>query len=123
VDGETFLLHQVHPAKLAADIAGDVLSTALMWRGRPRAAVVAGFAPALLGSAIATRLDLSPLRDTRRGRYVLRHMPASAQAVRFAGQVLAWRAAYRHDAAGMALGHAVVVAGWSAGLLPRRSGV
>jgi hypothetical protein len=122
MDRETYLLHQVHPLKVAADLTGDVVSTALMWRHRPVAGVIAGFAPALVGSAIVTRLDLAPLRRTRRGRYVLRYMPASAQAVRFAGQVLAWRAAYRHDTAGIVVGHVVVVAGWSTGALPPRRG-
>lgn len=120
VDREAYLLHQVHALKLAADVTGDVLSTALMWRHRPAAAVAAGFAPAVLGSVIVSRLDLAQLRGTRRGRYVMRHMPPVAQAVRFAGQLLAWRAAYRHNAAGIVVGHGIVAAGWSGGLLPRR---
>lgn len=125
MDRETYLLHQVHPVKLAADLTGDLLSTTLMWQHRAAAAVLAGFVPAVLASAVVTRTDLAPLRDTRRGRYVLGHMPPAAQAVRFAGQLLAWRAAYRHDPAGIIRGHAVVAAGWSTGLLdsqPRLGG-
>lgn len=119
VDREAYLLHQVHPAKLAADIAGDLASTALIWRGRVGAGVIAAFAPAVLASAIISRRDLSYLRDTRRGRYILAHMPPAAQVIRFVGQGVAWRAAYGHSVIGVILGHLIVGAGWSSGLLHR----
>ena len=119
MDRNTYLLHQVHPAKLATDISADVVSTWLMWQRRPRAALLLAHAAAALASATVTRCDLSPLQTTRRGRYVLSHMPPSAQALRYLGQVLAWYAAYRHRPAGVALGHVLIAAGWSHGLLPR----
>jgi hypothetical protein len=40
MDRDTCLLRQVHPAKLGADIGTDVVSTWLMWRRRPRTAVL-----------------------------------------------------------------------------------
>lgn len=117
-DRDTYLLHQVHPAKLATDISADVVSVWLMWQRRPRAALLVAHAAALVASMVLTRCDLSPLRATRRGRYVLAHMPPSAQALRYLGQVLAWYAAYRHRPAGIALGHGLIAAGWSHGLFP-----
>jgi hypothetical protein len=117
-DGETYLLHQVHPAKLATDLGADLLSTVLIWRGRVPLGVIAGFIPAAVASALVSRRDLSALRDSARGRYVLAHMPPAAQAARLAGQVVAWRAAARHDVRGILLGHVIVAAGWSHGLLP-----
>jgi len=119
MDRNTYLLHQVHPAKLATDISADVVSTWLMWQRRPRAALLLAHAAAALASATVTRCDLSPLQTTRRGRYVLSHMPPSAQALRYFGQILAWYAAYRHRLAGVALGHVLIAAGWSHGLLSR----
>jgi len=119
MDRNTYLLHQVHPAKLATDISADVVSTWLMWQRRPRAALLLAHAAAALASATVTRCDLSPLQTTRRGRYVLSHMPLSAQDLRYLGQVLAWYAAYRHRPAGVALGHVLIAAGWSHGLLSR----
>ena len=119
MDRNTYLLHQVHAAKLATDISADVVSTWLMWQRRPRAALLLAHAAAALASATVTRCDLSPLQTTRRGRYVLSHMPPFAQALRYLGQVLAWYAAYRHRPAGVALGHVFIAAGWSHGLLSR----
>jgi hypothetical protein len=52
---------------------------------------------------------------------VLVHMPPSAQALRYAGAVLVWHAAYRHRPAGILFGHVLVVLGWSYGLLRRLS--
>jgi hypothetical protein len=116
MDRDAYLLHQVHPAKLATDIGAGIISDWLMWHRRVLAALLAAFPPAVTASAILMRRDLSALRDSRRGRYVLAHMPPSAQAVRFAGQLVAWRAAYRHSLAGIVAGHLLVVAGWSYGL-------
>lgn len=116
MDGDTYLLHQVHAAKLAADASADVMSTWLMWQRRVPEAVLASFLPAGIASAIVSRRDLSGLRLTHRGRYVLAHMPPSAQAVRFVGLLVSWRAAYRHRPWGIVTGHLLVVAGWSFGL-------
>ena len=116
MDRDAYLLHQVHPAKLATDVTAGVVSGWLMWHRRVPAALLAAFVPAAVASAVLMRRDLSGLRQTRRGRYVLAHMPPSAQAVRLAGQLVAWRSAYRHRPWGIVAGHLVVVAGWSYGL-------
>jgi hypothetical protein len=68
-------------------------------------------------SAVLLRRDLSATRRTRRGRYVLEHMPPSAQAVRMLGQTVVWYAAYRHRPVGIVISHAIVGVGWSHGLL------
>jgi hypothetical protein len=39
MDGNTYLLHHIHAAKLATDVSPDVVSTWLMWQRRPRAAL------------------------------------------------------------------------------------
>ena len=119
MDRNTYLLHQVHPAKLATDVGADVVSAWLMWHHRPRTALLLAHTAAALASATVTRWDLSPLQTTRRGRYVLNHMPPSAQAVRYLGPVVAWYAAYHRRAAGIVAGHILIAAGWSHGLLPR----
>jgi hypothetical protein len=115
MDQETFLLHQVHPAKLATDITADIVSTWLMWRGRPWLALLLANGPAIVATAVVTRQDLTPLKETKRGQYVLKHMPPAAQAVRYGGQVLAWYAAYKRRPVGIAIGHLAIIAGWSYG--------
>jgi len=117
MDRQAYLLHQVHAAKLATDISAAIVSGWLMWHRRAPAALLAGFVPAGIASALVTRRDLSRLADTRRGRYVMAHMPPAAQALRLAGQVVVWRAEYRHRLSGIVAGHALVAVGWSHGLL------
>ncbi|MFJ9369690.1 hypothetical protein ACIRRA_35475 [Nocardia sp. NPDC101769] len=117
MDREAYLLHQVHPAKLATDITAGIASMGLMWQRRVATALVVAHVPAVLASVLLVRRDLTSLRRTRRGRYVLAHMPPAAQAVRLAGQIVAWWAAYRHRPAGVAAGIGLVVAGWSFGLV------
>jgi hypothetical protein len=45
---EKMLYHQIHPAKLAADVSGSIVSTYLMWRRRFAWAMLAAFVPAVL---------------------------------------------------------------------------
>jgi hypothetical protein len=116
---EAVLLHQVHLAKLATDATADVVSTALFWQRRVLAALAAGFVPPLIASTILLRRDLTRLGKTRRGAYVLTHMPVSAQVLRLAGQLVAWRGAYRRSVAGVVLGHALIALGWCSGLWQR----
>jgi hypothetical protein len=119
MDRQAYLLHQVHAAKLATDISAAAVSGWLMWHRRVPAALLVGFVPAAIASALVTRRDLSPLADTRRGRYVMAHMPPAAQALRMAGQVVVWRAEYKHRLAGIIAGHVLVAVGWSHGLSAR----
>ncbi|MEU6582411.1 hypothetical protein [Nocardia sp. NPDC046763] len=78
MDREAYLLHQVHPAKLATDITAGIASMGLMWQRRVATALVVAHVPAVLASALLVRRDLTSLRRTRRGRYVLAHMPPAA---------------------------------------------
>ena len=116
MDRDTYLLHQVHPVKIATDVTAALVSVLLMWDRRKLVALTVAFVPALLASAVLIHSDLSGLRDTRRGRYVLTHMPPAAQVMRLLGQVLIWWAAYRHRRTGILLGTLVIVGGWSFGL-------
>jgi len=49
---EKVLYHQLHPAKLAADVGGSLVSTYLMWRRRFARAMLAAFVPAGLARRI-----------------------------------------------------------------------
>jgi hypothetical protein len=113
------LVHQVHPAKLAADIGASVGSLALLWRGHRRSAMAVHVAVPLLGSAVVlATADLPRLATTPAGRYVQRHMPPGAQALRLAGDALTVQGARWHRAGLIGAGLALVAAGWSHGLLP-----
>jgi hypothetical protein len=119
MDHDRYLLHQVHAAKLATDIAVGIVSTVLMWRHRVVSALLIAFVPAIAASALVLRLDLSGLRDTQRGRYVLASMPPTAQAVRMLGQIFAWVAAYHRRPSGIVGGILITLSGWSFGLVRR----
>jgi hypothetical protein len=108
------LVHQVHPVKLAADITAAVISNLLLWKGLPRAALVVRVAvPVAASAAVLSLADLDTLAATRRGKYVLAHMPASAQAVRLAGDALTGLGAHRRSLLLLLTGAAVIAAGWS----------
>jgi len=118
------VIHQVHPAKIGADVTAAVVSNVLLWRERPTAAVAVRVIVPVAGSAAVLGLaDLDGLSRTRRGRYVLAHMPLSAQAVRLAGDALMGLGAYRRSALLLIAGAAVIGAGWSHALWPRPAGL
>src|SRR6478735_8944846 len=79
---ERYLVHQIHPAKLATDIAVSAISTTLFWRRRRRLGLLVLIVPSPVASALVMRLDLSAWRDAAAGRYVLAHMPPVMQVIR-----------------------------------------
>ena len=69
------LLHQVHPAKITADVTAAVISNVLLWKARPRAALaVRILLPAASSLAVLGLADLEALAATARGRYIRAHI-------------------------------------------------
>jgi hypothetical protein len=117
------LVHQVHPAKIGADVTASLVSNALLWANKPKTAIAVRILGPVAGSvAVLSRADLGALAVTRRGRYVLVHMPPAAQAVRLAGDALMAWGAHRRSAGLLITGAAVVAAGWSHAAWPGRPG-
>jgi hypothetical protein len=112
---EGLLLHQVHCAKLCADVAASIVSLALIWKGHRRLGLIVHLGIPVLASAVLLRADTETLRSTRRGKYVLKHMPPAAQAVRLVGDAVMTVGAVRRDIFVIAIGTLVVVVGWSHG--------
>jgi hypothetical protein len=111
---EKVLYHQIHPAKLVADVSGSIVSTYLMWRRRFVAAMVAAFVPAVLASVLVIRCaDLERRKHSRFGRYMRRYMDRrSLDAWRFFGQVVMWVGAWYRVGKLVPIGVATVVAAW-----------
>lgn len=117
---EGTLLHQVHPAKIGTDVTASIVSDILLWRAHPKTAVALRcLAPIASSAAVLSLADLDALARTRRGRYVLAHMPPSAQAIRIAGDAVMGLGAYRRNPALFATGAALTMAGWAHALWPR----
>jgi hypothetical protein len=111
---DKLLYHQIHPAKLAVDIATSAASAWLLWRGQLWLAMLVGWLPSVIVTAAMVRwMDFSRQRDSSFGRYVVHHMTRQATAVRLAGQLVMWLAAWLHAAWGIAVGALVVIAGWT----------
>jgi hypothetical protein len=117
------VIHQVHPAKIGADVAAAVVSNLLLWRDRPTAAMaVRLILPVAASAAVVGLADLDGLSRTRRGRYVMAHMPPSAQAVRFAGDAIMGLGAYRRSTMLLLAGAGMIGVGWSHALWPQPAG-
>ena len=94
------LVHQAHPAKVGADVTASLVSNILLWRGQPKTAVAVRILVSVAGSAaVLSVADLDALAKTRRGQYVLEHMPLSAQAIRLADDALMGFGAHRRSRA------------------------
>jgi len=116
--GEKVLYHQIHPAKLAADVGGSLVSTYLMWRRRLVAAMLAAFVPAVVASVLVMRYaDLERRKHSPFGRYMRRYMDRRVlDAWRFFGQVVTWVGAWHRIGKLVPIGLAIVVAAWASGL-------
>lgn|SRR2546421_3238072 len=111
-DRQQVLLHQVHGAKLSADIAASALSTVLLWRGRIPAGLAVRYLLPPAASVVILPRDLSRLRQTRRGRYVLAHMTRGAEVLRLLGDAVMAIGAGRRRPALLVAGLVGVLLGW-----------
>jgi hypothetical protein len=116
---ERALYHQIHPAKLAADIAAELASTVLLWRHRLVAGLLVRLLPPVVASSMLMRrtADLERLRASAAGRYVRDHMTPQAQGVRAVGDVLTAIGAWKRRPSIVAAGAALIAAGWCNGLM------
>jgi hypothetical protein len=117
---DELLLHQVHWTKLTADGTASIVSLVLIWTGHRIVGLIVHFVTPAVASAVLLRTDTSPLRSTRRGRYVLEHMPPVAQAVRLVGDAIMTVGAWRRSGYLIITGLLIVIAGWSHGLIPSK---
>jgi len=116
--GEKVLYQQIHPAKLAADVSGSLVSTDLMWRHKFVAALLSAFGPAIMASVLVIRYaDLEKRKHSPFGRYMRRYMNRRVEAWRFFGQVVIWVGAWHRVGKLVPLGWAIVFAAWASGIL------
>lgn len=115
------LYHQIHPAKLAADISASVISGYFMWQHEFWVALVSAFGLAMLASALVIRFfDLEWLADSRLGRYTAWHMTKPVEAWRMSGQIVVWIGCWYHQWETIVLGALLVIAAWMFGLVRRQ---
>ncbi len=111
---DKILYHQIHPLKLAVDIASGLLSTWLLWMHDLWPGMVVAWVPAVVVSAAMLRwMDFSRQRESAFGRYVAFHMTRSAEALRLSGQVVMWVGAWYHAAWAIVAGLLVIILGWT----------
>ena len=120
---ERILLHQVHPAKLVVDWGTGLTAAWLLWDHRLPAALIVGLLPSILVSIyLILRVDLSPYRETRLGRYFLSPVTRPGDPVRLFGLILMWAGAWFNSILAAAAGLAIIIFGWGKGLLVRKRG-
>ncbi|RHX83357.1 hypothetical protein [Leptospira stimsonii] len=114
---EKLLLHQSHPAKLAVDISGSIISTYFFWEHRWLTGLFITFSASiaitlyLFHYADWEKLSRSPL-----GLYTLRFMNRSLEGIRFGGQVLIWVGAWNKNPFGIIAGAIVILGAWLWGI-------
>jgi hypothetical protein len=119
---EKVLYHQIHPAKLAADIGAEFVSLPLFWLHWLWLGLAAHFAPPVIASALLLRFaDLSRQKNSSLGRYVARMMTRMVEAIRFLGDLVMAVAAWYHAPFGIAAGAAIVLFAWLSGVRPLRA--
>jgi hypothetical protein len=116
---ERYLIHQVHPLKLATDISASVASDILFWQHRLLPGLFVMLVPSVAVSTLVLRGDLDRSRDEPASRYVLHHMPAAMQTIRAVSAVITAVGAWRRSPGLITAGYLLTALGWSHGALPR----
>ena len=117
----TMLAHQVHPAKITADVTASALVQHAAMAGRPKAALAVRIVlPAGGPLAVLTPADLDA-RPDRTGTVRARAHAAAGQVVRLAGDALTAHRARRRNWALLLADAAVIAASRSHAAWPRTS--
>jgi hypothetical protein len=115
---EKALYHQIHPLKLATDILSEPVSLYFFWRHDLWLGLATHFLPAIAASALVmTFVDLEPLKVSRLGRYIGRHMTRGVEGARLAGDLVMVAGAWLRLWLLFPLGIAIVAAAWLSGWL------
>jgi len=115
---EKILYHQIHPAKLATDIAAAIVSLYFFWQHDLIIGLVTHFLPPPIASfAVIRYTNLESYKNARLGAYLLRYMTPAAQVARLAGDLFIIFAAWYHSPTGIGGGLALILAAWTYGLL------
>ena len=115
---EKALYHQIHPAKLAADILAGFVSLYFFWNHQLWVGLAVHLVPPIVASALLVRFaDLEPLKASPLGQYIARHMTRAVEGVRLIGDLIMVAGAWLHLWWVIPLGVAVVVAAWLSGRL------
>jgi hypothetical protein len=115
---ERALCHQIHPVKLLTDGATAIGAAVLLWQHRAAAALLLGFGPSLVISALLIGgVDLEPYRRSPPGQYLARSMTRAMEAARFGGLALFWGGAWLHRPLLMASGLLIIALAWLRGKL------
>jgi len=118
---EKILYHQIHPLKLLVDIGTGLLTTYFAWQHN-----VVWFLPLFLIPSVVTTIllikfaDLEKLKASSFGKYIKNYMNRIVEAIRFAGQIIMWIAAWFHLPVLIIMGVLIIVGAWFNGKIFRR---
>ena len=116
---EKVLYHQIHPAKLATDIAVTAPCLILLWDGQLLAGILVTLPSAVASALVLRYADLERLKASRAGGYLARHMSPAIQAARGLGFILMAVGAWFHTLGLIPVGLVIVLIAWFYGLVLR----
>jgi len=115
---EKILYHQIHPLKLSVDISTGLFTTCLAWQHKVTWFLILFLIPSVIITLLLVRFaDLEWLKNSVFGKYVRQHMTSTIGAIRSAGQIIMWVAAWYHLPILIILGLLIIAGGWLKGLL------
>jgi hypothetical protein len=118
---EKVLYHQIHPAKLGADISAEIVSLYFLWQHQLLLGLATHFLPPIVASALLVPFgDFEAQKNSRLGRYIAWHMTRAVEATRFAGDIAMAFGAWFRSPSLIAAGLLVVILAWASGPLRRR---
>jgi hypothetical protein len=118
---EKLLYHQIHPLKIGVDVTTSLITTYFAWHHNVVWFLILFIIPSIIITILLIRYaDIERLKDSAFGKYVGQHMTKAIEAIRFAGQIVMWSAAWFHLPLLIVVGFFIIIGGWLNGQFYKR---
>lgn len=109
---ETYLLHQAHPLKLAADWAAGLGSLYFFWHHEVAIPIGILLLPPIVASILIVKfVDVAKMRNLKLSK-AAKNMTLAIEAVRLLGMAAMIFSAWYHQPLGIVFGLAIILSAW-----------
>lgn len=111
---------EIHPIKIAVDILFGIVAFYLFWEHYLLTGIAAAYLPTILAAIIIMKyLDLEKYKNSKAGKYILKHKTLTADLSSIIGEIIIWIGAWHHSIYVLLVGLIVYLSSYCYGIFDK----